>query len=58
MSEDNKKQVMLKGTEEVSGVPNKKYFSFDMGFFGLCEKTEFDEMTFEMLADLKTDDLI
>lgn len=48
MSEDNTKQKTLKGTEEVSGVPNKKYISFDMGFFGLCEKTGFDEMKFGM----------
>ena len=38
MSEDNKKQVTLKGTEKVSGVQEKKYFSFDMGFFWFMQK--------------------
>ena len=42
MSEDNKKKVTLKGTEEVSKVPNKKkYFSFDMGFLVCAKNLDF-----------------
>ena len=48
MSEDNKKQVTLKGTQEVFGLPKKKYFSFVMDFFGLCKRLGFDEMRFGM----------
>ena len=49
MSEDNRKQATSKDTE-VSKVPNeKKYFSFDMGFFDLRPNFGgFDEMKFGM----------